>query len=400
LFIMSAPSDNIWIGDLPADFHDDQLRQVFEGYGTIVSCRLNPPKNPGQKASGLVRFANAQDATWVVENLNGNMPEGFMEPIIVQYAKSGGAGGGGGSWGKGPGAGGKGAPQEVVNVQPYAITPPKGSGKGGGGPPAQPGDNIWVGDLPPDFSEDQLKQVFEGYGAIVSCRVIPPKNPGQKAAALIRFQNIEDATWVVENLNGNMPEGFVEPIIVQFARGGGGGGKGGDAGYGGGYGKAAHGKGPDLRSQPYASPYAPAYANQPPPPQDGGKGGHKGAPQCSFREFYKGLAKGGVLPGTGQRPDEQCVYVKGLPADTSDLSMYELFSVFGAIAPQGVKAMLKPDGTCTSVGFVDFQESATASAAVAAVNGAVLPDGSILLANLKRSRGQGPTKGGGKGPGW
>merc|ERR1719221_345485 len=113
--------------------------------------------------------------------------------------------------------------------------------------------------------------------------------------------------------------------------------------------------------------------------------------------MLKGLMKGGAIPGMGSRPDEQCVYVKGLPPDTSDLSMYELFSPFGAIAPTDVKAMLKPDGTCTSVGFVDFQDPSCAAAAVSALHGTTLPDGSALHLNLKRSRKGGPKGGGGKG---
>jgi len=370
---MAAPvSDNLWIGDLPEEFSDEQVKHVFEGYGTIVSCRWNPPKNPGFKSSALVRFQNVQDAQWVVENLNGNMPEGFFEPIIVQFAKSpgGGKGGKADSWGKGGG-------------DAYG----KGGGKAGGAP-VVPGDNIWVGDLPPEFTEAHAQQVFEGYGQIVSCKVIPPKSPGLKAAALIRFASVQDAQWVVENLNGNMPEGFAEPVIVQFARGGGK-GKGSETASGGGgwgagpgsYGKAPAGKGPAHQAQPYYDNY------------DSGKGGGKSG-GGGFKAMYRGLVKGGYIPGSdGARPDEQCVYIKGLPTDTSDVNLFELFSPFGRLAPQGVKAMLHPDGTCTSVGFADFQDAASAQAAVAALNGAALPDGGVLSANLKRSKKGGPGKG-------
>merc|ERR1719461_720732 len=77
------------------------------------------------------------------------------------------------------------------------------------------------------------------------------------------------------------------------------------------------------------------------------------------------VVKSGVLPGSGKRPDEQCVYVKNLPPDTTDQCLYELFCPFGAIAPRGVKAMLKEDGTCNSVGFVDFQDPISAAARAA-----------------------------------
>merc|ERR1740130_1637491 len=36
----------------------------------------------------MVRFASVEMATWVVENLNGNIPKGFQEPIQCRYANS------------------------------------------------------------------------------------------------------------------------------------------------------------------------------------------------------------------------------------------------------------------------------------------------------------------------
>lgn len=278
------------------------------------------------------------------------------------------------------------------------------------------GDNLWIGDLPSDIDEATVRAVFEGYGSIVSSRLIPPKSAGKNAAALVRFENAEDAKWVVENLNGNMPEGFETPVVVQFAKnppGGPGGssyGKAPTAGKGSwdkgswdkGYGKGGY----DYRPSPYS------YA-QPPPPAGAppGKGGYKGPPSVSkgkasgrtfsnagagnMKGFIADLAKSGRLPGVGSRPDEHCVYIKNLPPDCTDLELYQLFSVFGAIAHKGVTAMQK-DGFCLGVGFVDFQDPMSASAAVEVLNGTAMPDGTVISLNLKRSRkGKGP---GGKGP--
>merc|ERR1740130_808336 len=49
---------------------------------------------------------------------------------------------------------------------------------------------------------------------------------------MIRFGSVEMAQWVVENINGNIPEGLAEPIIARFANSSSG-GKGGDKGKGG-----------------------------------------------------------------------------------------------------------------------------------------------------------------------
>merc|ERR1719491_2190270 len=50
---------------------------------------------------------------------------------------------------------------------------------------------------------------------------------------MVRFASVEMATWIVENLNGNIPEGLSEAVIVRFAndsKGDKGGGKGKDKG--------------------------------------------------------------------------------------------------------------------------------------------------------------------------
>lgn len=287
---------------------------------------------------------------------------------------------------------------------------------------AAPGDNIWVGDLPPECDEASLQAAFGGYGSIVSCRVIPPKSEGRNAAALVRFENAQDAQWVVENLNGNIPEGFEAPVIVQFSKNSPGSGKGGK-GEGGGSISPGYAKGPPAggkgggytpRSAPYGGSgggYAAAAngygksggGSWSAAPQDAGWGGGKGGGKSyskgggaagQWRGFLDTLQKGGLLPGSGTRPDDNCVYVKNLPADVSDLELYQLFSQFGAISHRGVTAMMNNDGSCHGVGFVDFQDSLSAAAAVEALNGQLLPDGTAIYLNLKRSKkGKGEGKG-------
>mmetsp|Transcript_7907 Transcript_7907/g.17943 ORF Transcript_7907/g.17943 Transcript_7907/m.17943 type:complete len:117 (-) Transcript_7907:89-439(-) len=106
------------------------------------------------------------------------------------------------------------------------------------------------------------------------------------------------------------------------------------------------------------------------------------------------LVNSGVLPGgknAKERSDAQQVYVRGLPPDTTDMDLSDIFGPFGAIPARGVKAMLSPDGQCTGIGFVDFVDQACAAKACQALNGQMLPDGNMLRVNVKNS-----TKGKGK----
>ena len=55
--------------------------------------------------------------------------------------------------------------------------------------------------------------------------------------------------------------------------------------------------------------------------------------------------------------------------------------------------MKNADGTCTSIGFVDFADAAAAQAAIAALNGYKLPDGKRLFLKTKNPAGSGKGKG-------
>jgi len=254
-----------------------------------------------------------------------------------------------------------------------------------GGPPVS--DNIYILGLPPNFDEEQCRTIFGAYGAVTSCRVLAPKRPDQETcAALVRYQSVDQAKWIVDNLNGNIPQGLQSVVQVKFAANSGGAAKGGYGDWGKGGGKG--GMMGDQRFSPYPDPYgkgAPyggggkgdAFGFDP----YGGKG--KGKSGASIRSIVEGLYKSGAMPGSGIQNDAAAVYVAGLPPDTTDMDLYKIFAPFGAIAPRGVRAMQADDGSCKGVAFVNFLEPAQANIACMTLNGCVLPDSSILKVAIK-----------------
>jgi len=381
---VNAPSDNVWIGDLPIGMDKGSLATLFEPYGQVVECRILAGKGEADtaKPAAMVRFASVEMATWIVENLNGNIPEGLNEPIVARFAnaeRKGGGKGGKDSWGPAKGGdswGGK--------AGPYGGGGGKGGDKGGEKfSDLTPSDNVWVGDLPVGTDKPDLEPIFVPYGQIVECRMLPGRDPSAKPCAMIRFASVEMATWVVQNLNGNIPEGLNEPIVARFANSGGakGGGKGGDGGKGGGL--------------QYAQPWAGGKDSWG-AAKGGGKGKNGGGGGGFGVEDLLQAVKGAGILGGGKAPDDCQCFVKNLPTDTTDLSLYMLFAPFGAIPPNGVKAMMNPDGSCKGIGFVDFTDPTAAATAVMTLNDHAQPDGSLLgVATKKPSTGKG--KGEGKG---
>mmetsp|Transcript_81792 Transcript_81792/g.100331 ORF Transcript_81792/g.100331 Transcript_81792/m.100331 type:complete len:279 (+) Transcript_81792:78-914(+) len=271
---------------------------------------------------------------------------------------------------------------------------------------APPNTNIYVADLPAGIDVNTVQTIFSEYGTIVSgnIKVMPGNAPGRKSAAMIRFSTLDEAKWIKENLDGNIPQGLSEAVIVRYADtpeikaakamgmagGGGGMGKGGwgmNGGGKGGYGKSKGG-GPQ-RSMPYMAPAALMMG------MAGGKGkvsvgGMKGGGKGQWggiKGLFTGLLEAKALPGAAEMDnDRNALYVSGLPSDTQDVDLYRIFAPFGAIAPKGVKAMQNPDGSCQGWGFVNYLDSVSVSAASDMLNGTQQADGRELIVKAKAAK--------------
>jgi RNA recognition motif-containing protein len=105
---------NIYVGNLSYDTTDDQLRQVFEGFGQVSSCNIITDKFSGEsRGFGFVEMPDQGEAEAAISGLNGQELSG--RALNVNEARprtdnrGGGRGGGGrGGGGRGGGRGGYG----------------------------------------------------------------------------------------------------------------------------------------------------------------------------------------------------------------------------------------------------------------------------------------------------
>jgi cold-inducible RNA-binding protein len=101
---------------------------------------------------------------------------------------------------------------------------------------------IFVGNFSFNFTEDQLRQLFEPFGAVDSASVVTDRDTGRsRGFGFVEMSNDTEAAAAIEALNGKDSGG--RALTVNEARpkaersGGGGGGRGrdrGDRGGGGG----------------------------------------------------------------------------------------------------------------------------------------------------------------------
>lgn len=153
-------------------------------------------------------------------------------------AASGGFGmvnGGGAGW-----AGDGGWAGEQIVALPAAtgqVVPPPPGAPGG---ERQPSNRLRISGLPSGVSAEVIEAIFAPYGTIASLEILPA-NGNADATASINFSDLEQAKWIRENLDQNMPVGLVSPLTIRYD----------DAASVGAYGKATAGGG-DVRFSPYA----------------------------------------------------------------------------------------------------------------------------------------------------
>jgi cold-inducible RNA-binding protein len=100
--------------------------------------------------------------------------------------------------------------------------------------------NIYVGNLPHSATEDDIRELFEQYGEVLSVNIIKDKYTGDsRGFGFVEMSEQDASVQAIEALNGTEMDG--RTLTVNEARprrerrpGGGGGGRGGGYGRGGG----------------------------------------------------------------------------------------------------------------------------------------------------------------------
>jgi RNA recognition motif-containing protein len=99
----------IYVGNLPFDTTEDQLRQAFEGFGQVSEVNVVMDRETGRpRGFAFVEMSTASEANAAITGLNGQDFNG--RALNVNEARprpEGGGGGGGGYRGGGGGGGGR-----------------------------------------------------------------------------------------------------------------------------------------------------------------------------------------------------------------------------------------------------------------------------------------------------
>jgi RNA recognition motif-containing protein len=105
---------------------------------------------------------------------------------------------------------------------------------------------LYVGNLPMEMTETELKDLFTQAGNVASAKIITDRQTGQpRGFGFVEMETKLEGQKAISMLNGHQVEGRVLAVneARPQARTGGGGGRGGGGGYGGGRGGGGRGGG-------------------------------------------------------------------------------------------------------------------------------------------------------------
>ena len=95
---------NIFVGNLSFNTNEDELRQIFEGYGQVDRVSILTDRDTGRsRGFGFVEMASDEDGEKAITALNGSQIGG--RTINVNEARPKAERGGGGGFGGGGGGG-------------------------------------------------------------------------------------------------------------------------------------------------------------------------------------------------------------------------------------------------------------------------------------------------------
>jgi len=189
--------------------------------------------------------------------------------------------------------------------------------------------NVYVGNLKPSVTKEQLEELFKIYGPIVECKILVDHETGvSKGCGFVKFENVNNAKDAIAGHSGaDLPEYSLRPLTVKFAR--------------------KH----DRSHQHHFN---------------GGVQQHQ-----SDNRFRP-------APRTGQNEyTGYCLFIYNLPPETTNETLRSLFSRFGSIT--SANAIIDFNGSCRGFGFVNFSRIEDAQQAIKDMNGYIVKNRALKV---------------------
>jgi RNA recognition motif-containing protein len=358
---ISKRENRVYVGNLSYDVKYGDLMEFMRGAGEVVFAEVLVTPTGVSKGCGIVEFSNQEDAQRAIRDLSEQNLLG--RPVFIREDRETEA-----RFGATP------VPGKIGMAMAHAATghpPPRSSF------PGNPGNQLYVGNLPYQAGWQDLKDLFRSAGNIIRADINIGPDGRAKGSGTVIFETSKDAQSAI-----NMYHGFewygrtLEVREDRYAglsgpgsyRGGlrglrGTGFRGASlrGGFGGGRGFGRGGFGGAGGGRQFSSDL---YADYPGPDQQMGgmmENGGFGAGVPGAPTGPHGYAQGGAY-GFPQAEPSQQIMVRNLPWSTANEDLVELFETTGTVE----QAEILYEGTRSKgAGVVQFAQVEEAETAIA-----------------------------------
>lgn len=159
---------NLFIKNLPRDIDTAQLHDIFSRFGDILSCKVATNEKRESLGYGFVHFTEEKDADKAIDLLNNKR-------IVA------------------------GDEQQSEDGPTLVVAPFKSKAERSGG--KQLFTNIYVKNLPKDWTKEQMDEAFGAAGEITSSTVAVDEEGKGKGFGFVNFMTHEQAEKAIETLH-------------------------------------------------------------------------------------------------------------------------------------------------------------------------------------------------------
>eukprot|EP00931_Biecheleriopsis_adriatica_P068757 TRINITY_DN42669_c0_g1_i1.p1 TRINITY_DN42669_c0_g1~~TRINITY_DN42669_c0_g1_i1.p1 ORF type:complete len:246 (+),score=39.77 TRINITY_DN42669_c0_g1_i1:25-762(+) len=208
-----SDADRLFVGCLPTDISEAELKAVFSTYGKVQNIDIRPNKGKGSIAFvSFVHKSEAEEAFNLLHKSDYKIRAELKQPLLVDWAKPKDSKSGGGrgkssrdepsgNWKTGRDS--KGSKDSSFESWSKHKSPWRNDGwqsdswesKGKSWDSCKSTDNVlFIGNLPQDADADAVNYVFKTYGTIDKIHLIEGLSKNKRRnCAYVQFANSEDA---------------------------------------------------------------------------------------------------------------------------------------------------------------------------------------------------------------
>lgn len=199
---IEVPPIKVFVGSLPHEFTEGDLRLLFEPFGKVIEAFiLLDDSSKVSRGSGFVKMKCKGEANFAIKALNRSiLPGPSSKPLEVRLAVSK------------LQRQRKFIPPSLAPQLKMPVTPIIGHNTG------PSGCNVFVFHIPAQWTDYHMRQVFSGYGFLVSATVVKDRHTNlSKGFGFVSYDNPYSAHSAVAHMNGFMVGS--KRLKVQLKRG-------------------------------------------------------------------------------------------------------------------------------------------------------------------------------------